>query len=604
MERWQLVHLINRTADISAGFIDSHMTVRQCMNLIIFVHCLHFIAKREYYIMKLRGSGTFIQALKRSRQIAKEYDKPMQWYIVLLIVYAAATLLLPLVTVYVIDTLVEAEDLSHFLLLALLFFALNITKALLRACINIYTGKREFQYGKELERVIMDCFFEKKGEFYIKNKTGDMMEVIMDDSMMVATFTYQIYITIVDVVNSLAILAILAYLQWDLVLILLAFLPIILLIQNNLEWKLDDYYTDLRDGMANENALTEEFVSNAALIASHGIKGKCKRKYGQLLKLLSATYKKIVTLSHVSYGALEGFIILSIAVATAYEGYKIFNGTGTIGTLVAFIQYSDFLIEPGKLLASLRVQGNKLMPSLRRVDKVFYSPESYSGKEQPKFENFDIEFHNMSFCYPTGKQIFNQIQIKLESGKTHVIVGASGQGKTTMIHLITGLWEATAGTFTIGGHDIADMDLDYLRKHISLVSQDNLFFNETIRDNLQEENGQYSDTEIFNALKKSGMYHEILEMPHGLDTELGDRGYTLSGGQRQRLAIARALLKNAPIVIFDEPTSALDEGTERLIFDTIKALHNKTILVITHRKSLMDIGDYMYQISNQTIRRI
>ncbi len=554
--------------------------------------------------MKLRGSGTFGQALKRTHQIAKEYDKPMRWYVVLLAVYAAATLLLPLVTVYVIDTLVEAEDLSQFLLLALLFFILNIAKAVLRACINIYTGKREFQYGKKLEQLIMDCFFEKKGEFYIKNKTGDMMEVIIDDSMMVSTFTYQVYITIVDVVNSLAILIVLAYLQWDLVLILLAFLPIILLIQNNLEWKLDDYYTDLRDGMANENALTEEFVSNAALIAAHGIKGKCKRKYGQMLKALSSTYKKIVTLSHVSYGSLEGFIILSISVAMAYEGYKIFNGTGTIGVLVAFVQYSDFLIEPGRLIASLRVQGNKLMPSLRRVDKVFHSRDSYNGKEKPTFESFDIEFHDMSFFYPTGKQIFDRIQIEFESGKTHVIIGASGQGKTTMIHLITGLWEATEGTIAIGGHDIADTDLDYLRKHISLVSQDNLFFNETIRDNLQEEESQYTDSEIFDALKKAGMYHEVMEMPHGLDTELGDRGYILSGGQRQRLAIARALLKDAPIVIFDEPTSALDEETERLIFDTIKSLQNKTILVITHRKTLMDIGHYMYQISNQTIRRI
>lgn len=553
--------------------------------------------------MKLRGSGTFVQALKHSHQIAKKYDKPMRWYVVLLTVYAAATLLLPLVTVYVIDTLVEAKDLSHFLLLALLFFTLNITKALLRACINIYTGKREFQYGKQLEQVIMDHFFEKKGEFYIKNKTGDMMEVIMDDSMMVATFTYQGYITIVDVVNSLAILAILAYLQWDLVLILLAFLPIILMIQNNLEWRLDDYYTDLRDGMANENSLTEEFVSNAALIVSYGIKEKCKRKYGQLLETLSETYKKIVTLSHISYGSMEGFIVLSISVAMAYEGYKIFNGTATIGILVAFVQYSDFLIEPGRLIASLRVQGNKLMPSLRRIDKVFHSPDSYSRKEKPTFRNFDIEFHNMSFFYPTGKQIFDRIHIKLESGKTHVIVGASGQGKTTMIHLITGLWEATEGTIAIGGHDIAGIDLEYLRKNISLVSQDNLFFNETIRDNLQEEKNQYDDEEIFAALKNAGIYHEILEMPKGLDTELGDRGYTLSGGQRQRLAIARALLKDAPIIIFDEPTSALDEETERLIFDTIKSLQGKTILVITHRKTLMDIGDYVYQISDGTIRR-
>ncbi len=554
--------------------------------------------------MKLRGSGTFLQALKRSHQIAKEHDETMSWYLILLIVYAGVTLLLPLVTVYVIDALVETKNFLQFLLLAFLFLSINISKAILRAIINIYTSKREFQYGKKLEKISMDHFFEKNGEFYIKNKTGDMMEVIMEDNMEVASFTYQVYRTIADLTTSLAILAMLMYLQWDLVLILLLFLPFILLVQNNLEWKLDDYYTKLREGMARENSLTEEFVSNAALIASHGIKKKCRRKYEHMLNDLALTYKKIVTLSHVSYGVLEGFIILSIAAAMAYEGYKIFQGMSTIGILVAFIQYSDFLIEPGRVVAALRVQGNKLMPSLRRIDKIYHTAETCGGKERPVFKNFDIAFQNMGFCYPTGKKIFEHVQIKMESGKTHVVVGASGQGKTTMIHLITGLWDTTEGMLSIGGHAINDINLDYLREHISLVSQDNLFFNETIRDNLVEEQNQHTDEELFCALKKAGMLEEVMDMSGGLDTELGDRGYTLSGGQRQRLAIARALLKDAPIIIFDEPTSALDEGTEHIIFDTIKALRNKTVLVITHRKSFMDIGDYMYQIIDQDIRPV
>ena len=241
-----------------------------------------------------------MQALKRTHQIAKEYDVTMSGYLVLLIIYAGVTFLLPLITVHVIDALVDAGDLSRFFKLALLFFVINITKAVLRAIINIYTSKREFQYAKKLEKITMDLFFEKKGEFYIKNKTGDMMEVIMEDNMEVASFTYQEYRTVADLTTSVAILAILTYLQWDLVLILLIFIPFILLVQNNLEWKLDDHYTKLREEMARENSLTEEFVSNAALIASHGIKEKCRTKYGQMLKNLSMTYKKIVTLSRVS----------------------------------------------------------------------------------------------------------------------------------------------------------------------------------------------------------------------------------------------------------------------------------------------------------------
>lgn len=554
--------------------------------------------------MKLSGSGSFSKALKYSRKMSKAYDKPMWQYLLLLIIYAAVTLLLPLVTVYVIDTLVEVTNLTQFLMLALLFFVVNISKVLLRSIINIYTTKREFQYAKKLEQISMESFFEKKGEFYIKNKTGDIMEIIIQDNTEVASFTYQVYRTIADLVNSFAILAIMTYLQWDLVLILLIFIPVILLIQNKLEWKLDTYYTTMREEMACENSLTEEFVSNAALIASHGIKDKCRNKYRQMLKNLLEIYKKIITLSNISFSTMEGFLILSIAIAMAYEGYKIFMGISTIGILVAFIQYSDFLIEPGRTLAGLRVQGNKLMPSIKRIEKITDTDVICNSLETPTFNSFDIEFFDLGFSYPSGKKIFEHVRIKMESGKTHVIVGASGKGKTTMIHLITGLWDATNGFLTIGGHPISEISLDYLRKHISLVSQDNLFFNETIRDNLQEVKNQYTDDQLIDALKRAGMFKDIMEMPQKLDTQLGDRGRTLSGGQRQRLAIARALLKDAPIIIFDEPTSALDENTEQIIFDTIKTLKNKTVLVITHRNNFINIADYAYRITDRDIRPI
>lgn len=551
--------------------------------------------------MKLNGSGSFVQALKYTRKMAKKYDGIMQLYLLLLIMYAGTTSLLPLVTVYVIDALIDASNLSQFLLLALIFFTVNIVKVILRAIINIYTSRKEFQYAKKLEQVLMTCFLNKNGEFYTHHKTGDIMEVITEDSMELAAFTYQTYRTVADLINSFAILAVMLYLQWDLVLVLLAVIPIILFIQNNIEWKLDNQYNVMRDGMAHENSLTEEFVSNAVLIAAHGVKEKCHSKYKQVIEELSDVYRKIVALSNISFSTMEGFLFLSIAIAMAYEGYKIFKGTTTIGVLVAFIQYSDFLIEPGKTLAELRVQGNKLMPSIKRIENVLSKNVSGKGSQKPVFDNFDIEFRDVSFSYSSAKKIFEHVQIKMESGKTHVIVGASGEGKSTVIYLLTGVWNVTTGALTIGGYPISELNLDYLRKHISLVSQDNLFFNETIRENLEERPNQYTEEQIVDALKRAGMLDEVMQMPQKLETKIGDRGYNLSGGQRQRLMIARALLKDAPIIIFDEPTSALDEDTARIIFDTIKNLKDKTVIVITHKKSLMEIGDYIYRINNKNI---
>lgn len=554
--------------------------------------------------MKLNGSRSFVQALKYTRKMKKTYDGSIRIYLLMLIIYAVITSLLPLVTVYVIDALVDVSDLSHFLILAFAFFTVNIVKVVLRAIINIYTNRKEFRYAKKIEQVLMDCFLEKNGKFYTSHKTGDIMEILTEDSMELASFTYQIYRTAADLVNSFSILVILIYLQWDLVLILLAVIPIILFIQNNIEWKLDNQYSTLREGMAHENSLAEEFVSNAVLIAAHGVKEKCRSKYKRMIEELSVSYRKIVTLSNVSFSTMEGFLTLSIAIAMAYEGYKIFMGTATIGVLAAFIQYSDFLIEPGRTLAELRVQGNKLMPSIKRIENILSTNGDCKGNRKPVFDNFDIEFRDVNFSYSSKRKVFENVQIKMESGKTHVIVGASGEGKTTMIHLITGIWNVTAGSLTVGGYPISELDLDHLRKHISLVSQDNLFFNETIRENLEERPNQYTEEQLIDALKKAGMFDEVMQMPQNLETKLGDRGYTLSGGQRQRLTIARALLKDAPVIIFDEPTSALDEDTAQIIFDTIKNLKDKTVLVITHRKSLMGIGDHMYRIANQSISLI
>lgn len=554
--------------------------------------------------MKIRGSGSFREAITQAHAIAKDYDAPIVWFIIMLVVYACTTVVLPLITVYVIDALVLATNFNQFIYLAALFFATNIIKAALRTAINIYISRREYQYSKKLEKYSLSNFLKRKGEFYTNNKTGDMMEIIMDDNMQVAAFTYQVYRTTADLINSFAIISILFYLQWDLVLILLSCLPFILVIQNNLEWKLDNYYSEFREEMAKENSLTEEFVSNAMLIVSHGMREKCQRKYEEMLSELVETYRKTAFYSHTSYGTLEGFIILTISAAVLYEGYNIFTGTATIGVLVAFIQYSDFLIEPGRSLAALRVQGNKLIPSMARVKSFYY--DNLSGEEgsKPEFEEYDIVFNHVNFGYADRKEIFHDVCVKMQSGKTHIILGASGLGKSTMINLITKLWDVETGEISIGGRPIDTIQEDYLRKHIALVSQDNLFFNDTIKSNLMETDNQYTEKELYSALKKAGIMNEVLAMPRGLDTELGDKGYKISGGQRQRLAIARAILKNAPIVIFDEATSALDEETEKIILNTIKDMRGKTILVITHRKSMIEIGDYIYEIRDKDIQMI
>lgn len=224
------------------------------------------------------------------------------------------------------------------------------------------------------------------------------------------------------------------------------------------------------------------------------------------------------------------------------------------------------------------------------------------GAKEVESLNGDIEFHNATFKYSDSKEIFNDINLKIKAGKTLALVGPSGGGKTTICNLIPRFYELSEGKITIEGLDIKDITLRSLRKNIGFVQQDVFLFTGSIRENILYGNPEAGDKEIIEAAKEANIHDFILSLPNGYDTYVGERGVKLSGGQKQRISIARAFLKNPPILILDEATSALDNTSELIIQKSLEKLSKgRTTIVVAHRLSTIKNADEIVVIGNNGI---
>ncbi|MDH5423810.1 MAG: lipid A export permease/ATP-binding protein MsbA [Gammaproteobacteria bacterium] len=266
-----------------------------------------------------------------------------------------------------------------------------------------------------------------------------------------------------------------------------------------------------------------------------------------------------------------------------------------VGTFMSFFIAMMMLFAPMKRLTNVNVEVQKgIAAAISIFELLDQKTENDSGQTQLNGVVGDIEYNNVSFEYETShKRILNHINLRIQQGQTVAFVGRSGSGKTTLVNLLPRLYETNEGSITIDGHDCRDYSLSSLRQHIAYVGQETIIFSTTLRDNIAYGlMNDASEEAILKAAESAHAMEFINELPDGLDTYVGDRGIQLSGGQRQRIAIARALLRDAPILILDEATSALDTESERHIQEALEELvKNRTTMVIAHRLSTIESAD-------------
>jgi subfamily B ATP-binding cassette protein MsbA len=274
---------------------------------------------------------------------------------------------------------------------------------------------------------------------------------------------------------------------------------------------------------------------------------------------------------------------------------QVLSGAMTIGALTIFLSYLAKFFSPVKDLAKMTNSVAQATVALERIQMILETDTIIPQKpdcKSPQNLSGEISFENVAFSYTADKPVLRDINLRIAPGQRIGICGPTGGGKSTIASMIARFYDPTGGRVLIDGIDLTDFNLDELRKQIGFVLQDTMLFYGTVRENIAYGRPEATDAEIIAAAKLANADEFISTMTHGYDTLIGERGFTISGGQRQRIGIARAIVRNAPILILDEPTAALDTESEKLVMDALeKLMQGRTVITIAHRLTTIHNAD-------------
>jgi len=356
--------------------------------------------------------------------------------------------------------------------------------------------------------------------------------------------------------------------------------------------------------MGDISVILHETISGSRIVKAFGMEEYEKERFNRENLRYFSYLMKSVMVRALSSPLMEFLGGIAIVFVILYGGYRVIQGVSTPGEFFSFLGALLLLYEPIKRLSRINNVVQEGIAAATRIYDILDTPPGIQDKadaiELPPMRQ-ELELRNVQFRYD-DEPVLKDIDLKVSAGEIVAIVGVSGAGKSTLVDLIPRFYEVYHGAILIDGVDIRDVTMSSLRNQIGIVTQQTILFNDTVRNNIAYGDIHKSDKEIIAAAKAANAYNFIMKMDQGFDTIIGEQGARLSGGERQRLCIARALLKNAPILILDEATSSLDSEAE---MEVQRALENlmagRTTLVIAHRLSTIKNADRIVVISNGRI---
>lgn len=439
---------------------------------------------------------------------------------------------------------------------------------------------------------------ERKGDI-LARISGDVGEVeysIVDSLEMVIKNPILLFIYLVA----------LFLISWQLTLFVLIVLPLSGYIMGRIGRRLKRESLEGKNRWGLLMSMVEEALGGIRVIKAFSAEGKLHQRFcnsnEEYRRITASVYKR----QQLAHPVSEFLGTTAIAVILWYGGHLILTGQSTIAapTFIYYLIIFYNVINPAKDLSRAAYSVQKGLASMERIESLLAleSPIKSPASPQPlRFEKA-ITFQDVSFAYRSGNPIIDNLSLKIPKGTTLAIVGSSGAGKSTLADLIPRFWDVDKGSIMIDGVDIRQFDLNELRDMIGYVNQSPILFNDTVYNNIALSPKKVTQEEVYEAARIAHATEFIENLQEGYHTNIGDRGEKLSGGERQRLSIARAILKNPPILIFDEATSSLDNESEKLVQDAIsKLLKGRTTIVIAHRLSTIVHADCIVFLENGKI---
>ena len=548
--------------------------------------------------------------LKRLWHYARNHRAHVVWSIIASVTNKAFDLAPPLLIGVAVDTVVEQQSsflarfgfvdvMTQLWVLAALTFVVWGLESVTDYIAEVLWRNLAQTLQHELRMGAYNHVQNLELAYFEDRSTGGLMSVLNDDINQLERFLDVGANDIIQVITTVIIIGVIFFVAAPSV-AWLAFLPIPLIVWGSFRFqrRIAPHYAEVRERVGLLNSQLANNLSGVATIKSFAAEAfEAKRIEGESHGYRESN-RKAIRLSALFVPIIRMAIVLGFIATLVYGGYLTTSGTMTVGVYSVLVFMTQRLLWPLTRLGQTFDLYQRAMASAKRVLDLLDTRSSMTDGTRtlnPETVRSEINLHNLSFAYKEGPEVLKNLSLTMREGETTAIIGATGAGKSTLIKLLLRFYDPTEGQVTLGGVDLRELKQQSLRQAIGFVSQDVFLFHGSVWENIVYGAPNADPKRVIHAAKVAEAHDFIQSLPQGYDTIVGERGQKLSGGQRQRISIARAVLKDPPILILDEATSAVDNETEAAIQRSLETIsENRTLILIAHRLSTIRNADTIY----------
>jgi subfamily B ATP-binding cassette protein MsbA len=538
---------------------------------------------------------TDLQLYLRLLNYVKLYWPRFLGAVVAMLLVSGITALLAYLVKPFLDDVFFKKNLHMLYLLPPLLVALYVAKGSL----SFFHTYQMHYIGLRIVTLLRDKLFRhlqrQPHAFFDREATGVLMSRVVYDVLLLQDSVAKVITSFFkDIFTLVGLTVVIFYQDWQLAFIAILVFPLAAYIITRFGQRMRGLARESQKSVARLNLLLQENFTGQRIVKAFAREDFEAVRFAGANEHFRQVQMKLRIMRELSSPVMELLGALGMAVIISYGGYHVIQGTTTPGTFFSFLAALLMLYNPIRGLGSAQNSIQEALAAAQRVFSVLdLEPAIMDRPGAPALSPLarDITYQKVDFSYGEDS-VLRDIDFTIKKGDMVALVGPSGAGKTTLLNLLPRFYEVTTGTILIDGVDIREVSLASLRAHIGVVTQQTILFNETVRYNVAYGKLEATEPEIIEALRAAHAYDFVMAMPQGLDTVIGEQGVRLSGGERQRLAIARALLKDPPILILDEATSSLDSESEREVQQALdRLIEGRTTLVIAHRLSTVRHAD-------------